>query len=52
MEPLFQSRIQQLEDDMLDTPIDEPQKLKLQLAYRGAILQDVMTLAMRNMVIA
>ena len=51
-EPLFQSRIQQLENDMIDTPVDGPQKLKLQLAYRGAILQDVIPLAMRNMAIA
>ena len=51
-EPLFQARIQQLENDMIDPQNEGPQKLKLQLAHRGAILQDVMPLAMRNMAIA
>ena len=51
-EPLFQARIQQLENDMIDPQNEGSQKLKLQLAYRGAILQDVMPLAMRNMAIA
>ena len=51
-EPLFQARIQHLENDMIDPQAEGPQKLKLQLAYRGAILQNVMPLAMRNMAIA
>ena len=37
---------------MIDPQTEGPQKLKLQLAYRGAILQNVMPLAMRNMAIA
>ena len=37
---------------MIDPQNEGPQKLKLQLAYRGAILQDIMPLAMRNMAIA
>ena len=51
-EPLFQARIQNLENEMIDPQTEGPQKLKLQLSYRGAILQDVMPLAMRNMAIA
>ena len=51
-EPLFQARIQHLENDMIDPQSEGPQKLKLHLAYRGAILRDVMPSAMRNMAIA
>ena len=51
-EPLFQARIQHLENDMIDPQTEGPQKLKSQLAYRGAVLQNVMPLAMRNMAIA
>ena len=37
---------------MIDPENEGPRKLKLHLAYRGAVLQDVMPLAMRNMAIA
>lgn len=49
-EPFFPSCIQYLEDDVIDPQNGGSQIIKLQLAYRGAMLQKVMSLAVRNLV--
>ena len=51
-EPLFQAKIQHLEEEQLDHQEGSIGKLKLQLAHCGDILQEVMPLAMHNLDIA
>ena len=51
-EPLFPTQIQHLEVEAIDLYAGGMQKLRTQLAHRGAVLQEVMPMAMRNLAIA
>lgn len=51
-DPLFPSKIQHLEVDAIDLQNGGVKHLQLQLDERGAILQEVMPLAMKNLAIA
>ena len=50
--PTFPSQIQHLDEEEINPTGDSAAKLHLHLSHRGAILQDVMPLAMRNMAIS
>ena len=51
-EPLFSAQIQHLEVEEIDLRAGGIQKLRTQQAHRGAVLQEVVPMAMRNLVIA
>ena len=51
-QPLFPSTIQHLEDEEIDDESTRLKNFQLKLENRGAILQEVMPLAMRNLAIA
>ena len=51
-QPLFPSKIQHLEEEEINPAEGSAAKLHLQLAHRGAVLQDVMPMAMKNLAIA
>ena len=50
--PLFLAQIQHLEHDTLDPQAGTIQQLRTRLAHRGAVQQEVMPMAMRNLDIA
>ena len=51
-EPLFPSTIQHLDEEVIDDEVGTVRKFHLELKNRGAVLQEVMPLAMRNLAIA
>lgn len=51
-EPIFPTHLQDFQTDTIDPQHDTPENLSLQLAHRGAILREVMPMAMRNLAIA
>ena len=50
--PLFPAQLQHLEEEAINRTGGSTAKLHLQLAHRGAVLQDVMPIAMRNIAIS
>ena len=51
-QPLFPSIIQHLDEEAIDNEDEHVRKFHLELKNRGAVLQEVMPIAMRNLAIA
>ena len=51
-QPLFPSTTQHLDEEAIDDEVGTVRKFQLELKNRGAVLQEVMPLAMRNLAIA